>query len=479
MSTIDRRGFLSRSLVATGASVVGMPLFVEALSNAATAATGGGVRPARRGEGGYGPLAPRKPASAGPGADPEREWLALPQGFHYAIFGLNGTPLSDGNATPYAHDGMGSFPARRGRIRLVRNHEVRDLAGITPPPSSSNVYDPQAGAGTTTLEISIGRRGIPVVERSFVSISGTYVNCAGGVTPWGSWLTCEETALGTADGFGADHGYVFDVPAGADGPVTPVPLTGLGRFHHEAVVVDPRSGIVYETEDENDSGFFRFVPDRWGRLTSGRLQMLTIRGATNYDTRTGQHMGAPLRAEWVDIDDPDPAGGGMKTVYNEGFAKGGAIFRRLEGCWFSNGTVYFASTDGGDAGQGQVWAYRPTHRSGGVLRLLCESPDAATLSFPDNLNVTPRGGIILCEDTGRDPIALPFSEQYLKGLTPHGHLFDLALNVVDDSEWAGACWSPDGRYLFVNTQGETRQVAGTPRPSRTYAIWGPWEHGAL
>ena len=92
--------------------------------------------------------------------------------------------------------------------------------------------------------------------------------------------------------------------------------------------------------------------------------------------------------------------------------------------------------------------------------------------------MSPRGGVLLCEDTSRPPIAQPYSEQYLKGLTSRGQLFDFALTVVDNSEFAGACWSPDGSVLFVNTQGETNAVAN-PRPSRTYAIWGPWERGAL
>lgn len=474
MKTIGRRGFVGGAVSA----VAGAPLFIQALSNAAGAASDGELRTAGRGRGGYGPLVPKKPVYAGPGADPNLEWVALPEGFKYAIFGVSGTPLSDGNVTPYAHDGMGSYRAGRRRFRLVRNHEVRDNPATVPPPSSTNVYDPLAGGGNTTLELSIGRNGIPVVEKSFVSLSGTHTNCAGGVTPWGSWLSCEEITAGVAQGFGAEHGYVFEVPSGANDPVVPVPLKGMGRFDHEAVAIDPRTGIAYQTEDNGDSGFYRFVPERYGRLTRGRLQQLKVRGTANYDTRTGQEPFAELAVEWVDIENPDPPGATAKTVYNEGISKGAAIFRRLEGIWFGDGAIYFTSTDGGDAGHGQIWKYKPSHRSGGKLSLIYESPGEDTLSFPDNLNVTPRGGIILCEDTGRTPISLPFSEQFLKGLTPRGELFDLALNLVDGREWAGACWSPDGNYLLVNTQGETR-VTANPRPSRTYAIWGPWHRGAL
>jgi secreted PhoX family phosphatase len=478
-SKIDRRAFLGRSLVVAGAAVASTPL-AEALGARAAAAVGGHARTSRPfAPGAYGALVPMKPTAAGPGADPNVEWLALPEGFQYTIFGVSAIAMSDGNVTPYGHDGMGSFPGAGGRIRLVRNHEVRDDAGVAPPPSPVNVYDPLAGGGNTTLEIEIDGLGVPKLVADSASLSGTHTNCAGGVTPWGSWLSCEETTVGAANGFAREHGYVYDVSAGANGPVAAVPLTGLGRFDHEAVCVDPRAGIVYETEDNGDSGFFRFVPTRGGDLSAGRLQMAKVRRVTNYDTRTGQQgQRGPLHIEWVDIDDPDPAGGGSKTVYNEGIAKGGAIFRRLEGCWFTHGRVVFNSTDGGDAHHGQVWEYKPTGPFFGQLRLIYESPDSDSLSFPDNITTTPRGGILLCEDTSRPPIALPFSEQYLKGLTRRGEVFDFALNLADNREWAGACWSPDGRYLFANTQGETR-VSASPRPSRTYAIWGPWERGAL
>lgn len=471
MTTMDRRRFLRHA----GVGVAAVPLS-QALGLRAAAA-GGPARAASDAAGAYGPLVAKKPVAAGPGADPDIAWLALPAAFDYAIFGVSGTTMSDGNVTPYGHDGMAAFAAGAGNVRLVRNHEVRDNAGIAAPPSATNVYDAKAGAGTTTLELAFGDDGIPHVVQDFVSISGTHTNCAGGVTPWNSWITCEEVGVGVADGFEAEHGYAFDVPASAIGPVVPVPLKALGRFDHEAICVDPATGIVYETEDDGDSGFFRFVPDTPGDLTSGRLQMLAVRGATNYDTRTGQQLGKSLPVRWVDIDEPDPPGGG-KAVYDEGSGKGGAIFRRLEGCWFGNGVVSFVSTDGGDAGQGQVWEYRPAGASDGYLKLRYESPHSDVLSFPDNLVVTPRGGILLCEDTSRPPIARSFSEQYVKGLTHDGRIFDFALNLADNREFAGACWSPDGKYLFLNTQGETRKTA-TPKLARTYAIWGPWRSGAL
>ncbi|MFO7591775.1 MAG: DUF839 domain-containing protein [Acidimicrobiia bacterium] len=423
----------------------------------------------------YGPLAPALPTSVADGVDGGIEWLALPKGFEYAVFGVAGSTMTDGNITPNAHDGMGCFAGKKGRVRLVRNHEVRDGAGVAPPLDAAKAYDPLSPGRTTTLEIAFDRDGIPSVVRDFVSLSGTHTNCAGGITPWKSWLSCEETTAGTPD-FGANHGYVFEVPAAANRPVDPEPLTALGRFTHEAACVDPRTGIVYMTEDAGDSGFYRFVPARKGKLAAGTLQMLKVRGTDGYDTRTGQTVGTALPVKWVDITEPDPPLGG-KAVYEEGIAGGGAIFRRTEGTVFDRGRVFFTATDGGDALHGQVWSYRPKGDAGGTLTLVFESPDPTILSFPDNIVVSPRGGTVLCEDTARVLPGRAMSDQYLKGLTRDGVVFDFALNLVDAKEWAGACWSPDGDYLFANTLAE--QLAGDEPRSRTYAIWGPWRRGNL
>lgn len=249
----------------------------------------------------------------------------------------------------------------------------------------------------------------------------------------------------------------------------------MGRFAHEAVAVDPASGIVYETEDNgSSSGFYPFLPARPGKLRAGgKLQMLAVRGRPNYDTQTGQRVGLPLPAEWVDIDDPDPATAteNRSAVFEEGAAAGGATFLRLEGAWFGDGRIYFNSTSGGDAGLGQVWEYRPlggsspfASRFGGLLTLIFESPSADLLDMPDNITVSPRGGLALCED-GDD-------EQFVRGVSVDGRIFDFALNLVsenEDKEFAGACYSPDGTVLFVNIQ----------TPGISFAITGPFERGSL
>ncbi|MBW3578276.1 MAG: PhoX family protein [Actinobacteria bacterium] len=466
---IDRRSFLKTSALAVGSTAMAGSLLQGLMARAALAADGRPVRAAGPTSGGYGrlrPTAPEMPVQRYPRVN----WLALPDGFQYVVFGLAGDALSDHNPTPKAHDGMAAFPAGRGKVRLVRNHEVRDPLGSLPP-IGDNAYDPTAPSGTTTLEIDVSRE-IPRLERDWVSLSGTYVNCAGGPAPDGAWVSCEETV---AEGV-EPHGYAFRVPSGANRPTDPTPLTHLGRFVHEAVAFDPRTGIIHLTEDSGKtSGFYRYVAPLGGDYTrpGGRLEMLAVKGRPKYATYRGQKVGRSLTVAWVPVEDPAPDNADSESVFNQGWELGGAAFARLEGAWWGNGEIYFNSTSGGEADNGQVWAYRPAGGSDGQLTLLFESPGAAVLDSPDNITVSPRGGIVLCEDGGGD--------QYLRGLTRDGRIFDLAVNLVDGSEWAGATFSPDGRILFVNTQGTTRGPipAGPANIGRTYAIWGPWARGAL
>jgi secreted PhoX family phosphatase len=480
--SISRRNFLKGAAsVAAGAAAL------PALNGLGLLGERGRVL-AAPGDGSYGPLAPTPDLRDGVAR------LALPEGFQYRSFGVAGETMSDGNLTPLAHDGMAVFNMPDGRFRLVRNHEDRNgpNAGSVGGPEGTK-YDAAGGGGTTTLVINPFTREL---ERDFISLNGTIVNCAGGETPWGSWVTCEETNAG-APPWQQQHGYCFEVPASANGPVVATPIPEMGRFAHEALAVDPNTGYVYETEDSGStSGFYRYIPNVPGQLSQGgQLQMLAVDGMPNYSAITGQTVGAPLPVVWVPIADPNPPGTDSEAVYNQGAALGGARFARLEGIWYGNGAFYINSTSGGDVGEGQVWEYRPTGPDTGTLTLVFESPSSAVLDAPDNITVSPQGALLLCEDGG--------GEQYLRGITQAGGIFDFALNLWNDDEWAGACFadaSPSwnarpirgdnpplgGRWdritLFVNLFGTSSgptPPADETAAGMTVAIWGPWQQGAL
>jgi uncharacterized protein len=490
-ATLDRRGFLA----AAGGGLLSATA-LERLVLRDALAHPDHAQP-------YGPLE-RKPDQRGV------EVLALPAGFSYVTFSHTGSTMSDGNPTPLALDGMSAFPGgRRGLVRLIRNSEDRNPAGegsVGGDPAAR--YDPQGGGGTTTLVYDEKRRQL--VE-DFVSLNGTSVNCAGGIGPRGrSWITAEETIRGPEatdeeERFPERHGYLFEVPLwrGPGELRRGEPIRAAGRFMHEAVAVDQRTGVVYETEDPGSgrgAGFYRYLPDDPDKLTAGgRLQMLAVRGQPQVDLREGQRPGRRLDVDWVDIDDPDPPyedEDDPRGVFRQGYAKGGALFNRLEGCWYDGGSVFFISTSGGDAkngdvnddgyaeGFGQVWEHRPGYR-GGSLRLVYESPSAAALDSPDNMTVTPRGGLLMCEDDASSatvdthPLA-PGIENVnrLIGLTRHGHPFELAVNVLNGSELAGCSFSPSGRTLFFNLFGRAR-FDEDPVEGMTCAVTGPWWRGPL
>lgn len=451
----DRREFLKRTLLAGAVISPSLAGLASLEKLRALRATPGDADPAS----GYGPLIP---------AGPE---LSLPEGFRYLAFGIEHSPMSDGIATPGGHDGMAAFAGPNGTIRLVRNHELRGLGAAKG--DAARAYDPKGPGGTSTIELRLGSDGTPEILRSWMSLTGTCVNCAGGPTPWGSWLTCEETTVGPAQGFDREHGYVFEVPSSANAPVQPVPLKAMGRFVHEAIAVDPATGIVYLTEDQGRAGFYRFIPRTRGRLAEGgRLEMLAVTGRPQLDAATGQQAGVALPVSWIPIEDPDPSSGAASAVFRQGYQRGATRFSRLEGAWWGDDSVYFHATDGGTAHLGQVWRYRP--RSGGPngdLVLAFESPSREVLDSPDNITVSPRGGVVICEDA--------LGTCHLRGLSRQGEIFPFAQNLLNDQEFAGATFSPDGRVLFVNIQGITSPNGDPTRFGKTFAIWGPWERGSL
>ncbi|MEO6387906.1 MAG: alkaline phosphatase PhoX, partial [Croceibacterium sp.] len=370
-----------------------------------------------------------------------------------------GDAMDDGGTVPDKADGMGCFDLGGGKIALVRNHELmpdQDSGG-----AAGKAYDTVARSlvplpgGTTNIVLDARTLA---VEKQHRTLAGTVRNCAGGVTPWGTWLTCEEN-VSKADGkINQDHGWVFEVPATATGLVDPVPHKAMGRFYHEAACVDPASGAVYMTEDREDGLLYCYVPRVNGRLSAGgTLHALAIEGvpdARNWDgvgfTPQSWH---PVR--WVTLDNVESPGDDLRK---RGAAAGATLFARAEGIHMGEGELYFCCTSGGAAKLGQVFRLRPQSAAQDRLQLFYESASADAFNFGDNLTVAPNGHLVVCEDQYTDVTA-----NRLIGIAPNGVAYPLALSRIQ-TEWAGACFSPDGQTLFVNLQS----------PTRTVAITGPW-----
>jgi secreted PhoX family phosphatase len=484
-NAIDRRGFFKR----TGAVVGGATL---STLNAHMALANDEEHHSSRRERGrrsdYGDLHPT----------PDQDGnaiLALPKDFRYVTFSKTGEAFGSGLIVPRNHDGMACFEGRGHIVRLIRNHEVRNAAGdftlgVNAPAHLR--YDTKGMGGCMTLDFDTKRKRL---VRQFISIGGTIVNCSGGWSLHNSgWITCEETTQGVNNGFEKPHGYNFLVPAGADSTVAAVPFKAMGRFSHEASVADDR-GIVYQTEDAgNNSGFYRFIPnDPRNLLAGGMLQMLAIMGNPTAAMFTGQRVGVRLPVSWVVIPVPDPdLEGGAMSCFAQGRAAGGAAFNRLEGIFRGEDrrSMYFISTSGGTIkapgtsnGLGQLWHYLPADghlQEEDQLVLVFESPSGSVLEAPDNLCLTPNGGVLFCEDDavndadthGLAPGLTDINR--LVGLGPKGEPFTFAVNVLNDSEFAGGCFSADGEILFVNLFG-----GSAPGSGMTCAIWGPWERGPL
>lgn len=431
--------------------------------------------------------------------------LHLPKGFSYRMISRAGERMDDGFLVPGAHDGMAAFPGADGRVVLVRNHELtpqelraggpfgprnRLLSRLPKEKFFDYGQGKQPGLGGTTTLVYDPKS--QMLERHFLSLAGTWRNCAGGPTPWGSWVTCEESVQRKKDDYEQDHGWCFEVPAAATSPVDPVPLKAMGRFNHEAVAVDAASGALYLTEDRGeprellaeelvgltskptprpeDLGaglFYRFLPDVPGRLArGGRLQALRIKDKPSFFTGnwTGERIpvGSRLDVEWLDLEDVESP---KDDLRRRGRAAGAAAFERGEGIWAGSDGIYFCCTTGGPAKKGQIWRYVPSPDEGkpgestrpGRLELFLEPNDRHLMENADNLTVAPWGDLLLCEDG-------PLGNSLL-GVTPAGRLYRIAQVAMNRSELCGVCVSPDGSTVFLNIQ----------RPGITVAITGPFK----
>ena len=406
---------------------------------------------------GFGPLS----------SDPEG-FFDLPSGFSYAVISSAGEAMDDGFITPDNFDGMACFAAGDGKVTLVRNHELKAEAHASGPAgTSARLHQRLSGSphfgsdnagrvlpgGTSTVIVDLKARRR---TQAWLSLAGTAVNCAGGRTPWGSWLSCEETTLAPPD-VKRSHGWVFEVPAAHRGLVEPVQLTAMGRFRHEAAAIDPSSGIIYLTEDKDDGLFYRFLPARRGRLAEGgRLQALALADLPGADTRNWSERRMNLReavtVRWIDLADTHSPDDDLRS---RGRAAGAAIFARGEGIEFGNGELYFTCTSGGARRLGQIMRYRPSAEE--RLELFVESGDADVFDYGDNLTIAPWGDLIVCEDRTNG------KTNHLRGVRPDGRIYTFA-RLHADTELAGVCFSPDGSTMFVNAY----------HPGRTLAITGPW-----
>lgn len=370
--------------------------------------------------------------------------LELPEGFSVRVLQRAGERMSDGYRVPGRPDAMACFTGQDGALILMRNHELAPMhfaisafdreQGVPP-----QAYDPKSLGGVTRLVIDPQTLA---VKRSNLVLAGTELNCAGGTSPWG-FLSCEESVS-------PNHGFVFLCPTEASSVAPPQRIDAYGRFHHEAATVDPATHIAYLTEDRVDSCFYRMVPRAKDAPFEGTLQALRIKDKPRLDTGTLQR-GTALPIDWVDVHAPTPADDSVRFQAQE---QGAALFRRGEGLWCSGPDVFFSATIGGRLERGQIFRL---HTGEQQLEVLAEATADNELDMPDNLTVSPHGPLYVCEDG--------FDGNYLRRLSLDGTFVDFAHNIHSASELAGACFSPDGRVLFVNVQTD----------GLTLAIEGPFE----
>ncbi|MEU1280147.1 alkaline phosphatase PhoX [Streptomyces sp. NPDC005805] len=384
---MERRSLLRGAVVGTSAAAFGFTLWQGAASAA----------PAQPGPGPYGAPGP---------ADPNG--VQLPSGFTSRVVARSGQKVGSTSYTWHpAPDGGACYADGTGWI-YVSNSEV----------------NPSGGAGAVRFNAS------GAITGAYRILSGTRQNCAGGKTPWNTWLSCEEVS----------RGFVYEAdPYGVNAAVQ---RPAMGRFKHEAAAADPVRRAVYLTEDESGGCLYRFLPDTWGDLSSGRLQVLRAGSATS-----GSYT-------WADVPDPD----GSPTV-TRNQVSGAKRFNGGEGCHYANDTVWFTTK-----GDNRLWqlnltastyelAYDDSLVTGGT----------APLTGVDNVTGAASGDLYVAEDGGNMEICL---------ITPGGVVAPfLRVTGQSSSEICGPAFSPDGRRLYFSSQ---RGTTGSSSGGITYEVTGPF-----
>lgn len=441
--SLNRRDLLNRSAVAgAGFALLGSTRMLAGSSVAAAA-------PSRTA--GFGPLVP----------DPSG-LLDLPRGFRYRVLSRAGNRMAgQSGVVPGTQDGMAAFAAGHNHVRLVNNHEQENSARYPVRAAPEFTYDPGAVGGTTTIEVDAANR----TRSEYVSLAGTVRNCAGGKTPWQTWLSCEETEVRAGGKYAKNHGFVFEVdPANPDNNRDPVPLEAMGRFSHESVAIDPDTGVCYQTEDASGPNglFYRFTPNnRPGGLHTlrdgGTLEAMRAAGLDDLSAAGRTGVSYPVR--WLPVPDPSATAVSARTQFPDSAV---TRSRKLEGMWWGDGGAYFvasyARTSDGSAAahDGQVWFYDPAEQSITLMLRMAVTADSDDLDGPDNITVSPYGGVIVAEDGG--------GKQHLFGIATDNDTYPIARNRVSNSELTGVTFSPDGHTLFACIQ----------EPGIVFAITGPW-----
>lgn len=403
---LNRRAFIRAGLSSAGALALGPAFFERAFA----------AGPVTVGTGPYGPI-----------GSFDSNGIALPAGFTSREIARGGSPVPGASYSwHFLTDGQATFPTLTGGKPdggwiLVANSEV------------------PGGGGVSGVEFAADGR----VERAYRVLAGTSTNCAGGPTPWGRWLSCEEHPQGMV--------HECD-PTTLNGPVA---RPALGVFQHEAACVDPVNGQLYLTEDQGDGCLYRFTPDSYPDLSSGLLEVAT--GAV------------PGTVAWAEV--PNPAGGAVDPTREQ--VPEAAHFDGGEGIWHDNGIVYFTTK-----GDSRVWSYTIATRALEILYDESAVGPEAPLSGVDNITVSPGGEIFVCED-GRDHdiclITPQFEVSRFLKLDPVVHGGPVDPFPAPGNETVGVVFNPAGDRMYFGAQRSFPLAGPASFPAGVvYEIKGPF-----